>query len=641
MEGADMIPSGRPFGRTVEIDLSSGKAETYDLDPAVTAAYLGGNGIGVRALWDRVPPQTEPLSPEALLIFATGPLTGTGWPCSSRMEAIARSPLTGIYGDSNAGGTFGPALRFAGFDVVILKGASENPVVVGLREGRVELRDARHLWGRDTLETEAILRDDFGSPSLQVAAIGPAGEHLVRFASIQSTPNRSFGRCGLGAVMGAKRIKALAVEGRTAVPIADRKTFTELSRSMHARIRSNPMFPAVSRLGTPGLVRVVNEVGRFPSRNFQNGEFECADAISGEALHDRYFVRDQGCFACPVRCDKLYRVDEGPFRGLQTSSVEYETLNALGAGVGSGDLPAILAAGDRCDRLGLDTISTGRAISFAMELYENGILDRGDLDGLDGSWGNQETVRRLIEAIAFRRGIGDLLADGVRRAAKAVGGKAEAYAMEIKGMEIPAQDGRAQQSMGLAHAVSNRGADHLKAFPTIDETGLPDEVARRYGAAYLPEMADPHATRHKPFLVKDGEDFGAVVDSVGVCKSGGTFVLAEVYWPELAAGLKAAVGGRCDEEELRTAGERIVNLMRGYNARLGITRVDDRLPRRFVTEPSPARGARGEVAHAEEMLDEYYALRGWDAGTGWPTRETLDRLGLSDVKEALWGGAHE
>jgi aldehyde:ferredoxin oxidoreductase len=317
--------------------------------------------------------------------------------------------------------------------------------------------------------------------------------------------------------------------------------------------------------------------------------------------------------------------------------VEYETLNSFGAGLGNPDLELVLYAGDRCDRLGLDTISAGRAIGFAMELVERGILAPRDLGGLRGTWGDEETILGLLEQIGTREGFGDVLAGGVRRAAKAIGSAAAPFAMEVKGMEIPAQDGRAQQSMGLAHITSSRGADHLKAFPTLDETGNPDEVSRRYGGGFLPEMADPHATRHKAFLVKDGEDFGAVVDSVGVCKSGGTFVMAEIYWPEIAAGVAAATGWTLDEAELRWIGERIVNRTRAYNARLGITRADDRLPARFAGEPSPARGARGEVAHAAELLDEYYALRGWDPASGWPAPDTLDRLGLADARAALWG----
>jgi aldehyde:ferredoxin oxidoreductase len=337
-----------------------------------------------------------------------------------------------------------------------------------------------------------------------------------------------------------------------------------------------------------------------------------------------------------VACDKLYTLPDGPYAGTSLRSVEYETLNAVGAAVWNADLDTILEANRMCDELGMDTISAGRAISFAMELWEQEILNLDDTDGLALQWGNRKVILTLLERIARREGnFATLLSQGVRRAAQAIGRGAEEYAMHVKGMAIAAQDGRAQKSMGLAHVTSNRGADHLKAFPTIDETGYPDEARRRYGEDYLPEMAQPLATKHKPFLVKDGEDFGAIVDSVGVCKSGGTFVLAEIYWADIAAALEAATGMEMPVERLKRIGERIYNLQRCYNASHGITRADDRLPRRFSEEPSPSGNATGETIQLEAMLDEYYRLRGWDPETGWPTRKKLQELGLEDAIEEL------
>jgi aldehyde:ferredoxin oxidoreductase len=346
-------------------------------------------------------------------------------------------------------------------------------------------------------------------------------------------------------------------------------------------------------------------------------------------------VRHLACFGCPVHCDKLYRIPDGPHAGVALRSVEYETLNSMGACVWSADLDAALAANRLCDDLGLDTISAGRAISFAMELWEQEILNLDDTGGLTLRWGDMDLVLRLLGMIARREGFGDLLAEGVRRAAQTIGQGAEKYAMHVKGMEIPAQDGRAQKSMGLAHATSSRGADHLKAFPTIDETGYPDEARRRYGEEYLPEMAQPLATKHKPLLVKDGEDLGTVVDSVGICKSGGTFVMAELYWPDIAAALEAATGMEMDVERLKRTGERICNLQRCYNVIHGVTRADDRLPRRFSEEPSPSGNARGEIIDLEPMLDEYYRLRGWDPDTGRPTAQKLRELGLEEAVERL------
>jgi aldehyde:ferredoxin oxidoreductase len=429
--------------------------------------------------------------------------------------------------------------------------------------------------------------------------------------------------------MGSKNLKAIAVRGRRRVPLAEPERFKELTTSFTRRLRENAVYAPVHEHGTPGIAAMMNALGRFPTKNFQMGSFEEIDKIDAEALADRAFVRHMGCWGCPVACDALYAVPDGKFAGTSLHSVEYETLSALGAGILNPNLDSILYMNKLCDDMGMDTISAGRCISFAMELWERGLLTADDTGGLALEWGDIEVSIRLLEMMAHRQGFGDLLADGVLRAASAIGRGSEEYAMHVKGMEIPAQDGRAQRSMGLAQATSNRGADHLKAFPVIDETGYPDEALRRYGPAYMPDMADPLATKHKPLLVKDGEDYGAVVDSIGLCKSGGTFVMAELYWSDAAQAIEAATGMDMSVERLKEIGERIYNLQRCYNARHGITRADDRLPRRFSEEPSPSGNAQGQVIDLEPMLDEYYALRGWDVDTGIPKPETLEALGLA------------
>ena len=630
-----MFPYQGYTGKWLHIDLKRERIEARDYDRSLAEDYLGGNGFGAKLLWEHVGPETNPLAPENLLILSTGPLCGTLLPNAGRVEAIAKSPLTGIYGDANAGGFFGPELKFAGWDAVVITGQASRPVYAAIADERVEIRDAGDLWGCTTSQAEASIRRAWGDGRVAVAAIGPAGEAGVRFASIQVTSQRSFGRCGLGAVMGAKRLKAVAVRGHGPIRIADPQRFRDLAAEMHHCLRANAVFPAVSGYGTPGIVSLMDPLGRFPTKNFQLGSFPEVHKIDAEALRARAFVRHLACFGCPIACDKLYCLPDGPHARTCLHSVEYETLNALGANVWNADLDAILAANRLCDDLGLDTISAGRVIGFAMELWEQGILNRDDTGGLALQWGDTDLVLRLLEMIARREGFGALLAEGVRRAAGIIGRGAEAYAMHVKGMEIAGQDGRAQKSMGLAHATSNRGADHLKAFPVIDETGYPDEGLRRYGEAYLPEIVDPLGTKHKPFLVKDGEDFGAVVDSVGVCKSGGTFVLAEIYWDDIAAALEAATGMQMSSERLRCIGERIYNLQRCYNVWHGIGRSDDRLPRRFTEVPSPSGNAAGQVVELDQMLDVYYGLRGWDPVTGWPTREKLRDLGLHDAVERL------
>jgi len=626
-----MFPYKGYTGKWLLVDLTRGLLEARPVDRELAELYLGGNGFGTRLLWDQVGPQVDPLSPDNLLILATGPLCGTGLPSSGRVEVIGKSPLTGIYGDSNAGGFFGPELKFAGWDYLVFVGRAPHPVYLHMEDERAELRDARDLWGLTTSQAEAAIHEAVGDDRVRTAMIGPAGENLVRFAGIQLTSQRSAARCGLGAVMGSKNLKAVSVRGHKSVPLADARRFSLIIHDFRQRLRANPVYPAVHAHGTPGIAALMNALGRFPTKNFQMGSFDGINRIDADALEARAFVRHMACHSCAIACDKLYQIPDGPYAGTTLHSVEYETLNAFGANILNADLDSILFANQLCDDLGLDTISTGRVISFAMELWQRGILTAGDTDGLKLEWGDMEVALKLVRMIAYRQGFGGLLAEGVRRAAQILGRGSEEYAMHVKGMEIAAQDGRAQKSMGLAHVTSSRGADHLKGFPTLDETGYPEEARRRYGESYLPQMADPLATEYKPFLVRDGEDLGAVVDSVGLCKSGGTHVMAEIYWADIATALEAATGMEMPVERLKRIGERIYNLQRCYNARHGITRADDRLPRRFTNEPSPSGHARGQVIDLEPMLDEYYRLRGWDLETGWPTIEKLRELGLEEA----------
>lgn len=626
-----MFPYKGYTGKWLWIDLGSGEVEARSLDPALAEQFLGGNGFGTKLLWDLVGPEVDPLSAGNNLVVATGPLSGTGLPSSGRVEVIAKSPLTGIYGDSNAGGFFGPELKLAGWDMLVFTGRAAQPVYLHVADDDVALRDARELWGLTTAQTEAALHEALGDDRARTAIIGPAGENMVRFAGIQLSSQRSAARCGLGAVMGSKNLKAVAVRGHQPVPLANAEEFSRISHDFRERLRANPVYPAVHAHGTPGITAMMNALGRFPTKNFQMGSFDQIDRIDADALDARAFVRHMGCHSCVIACDKLYEVPDGPYAGTRLHSVEYETLNAFGANILNADLDSILYANRLCDDLGLDTISAGRAIGFAMELWDRGILSAEDTGGLKLAWGDMEVTLQLVQMMASRQGFGGLLAEGVRRAAQVIGRGSEEYAMHVKGMEIAAQDGRAQKSMGLAHVTSSRGADHLKAFPTIDETGYPDEARRRYGEAYLPALADPLATEHKAMLVRDGEDLGAVADSVGLCKSGGTHVLAEIYWADIAAALEAATGMDLPVERLKRMGERIYNLQRCYNARHGITRADDRLPRRFSQEPSPSGHARGQVIDVEPMLDEYFRLRGWDLETGWPAPEKLRELDLEEA----------
>jgi aldehyde:ferredoxin oxidoreductase len=622
-------------GKTLRVDLTSGEIRTVPLEREFAETWLGGNGFGTKILWDEVGPEIDALSPENRLIMATGPICGTLMPNSSRVAVIAKSPLTGIYGDSNAGGMFGPELKFAGYDMIVFVGRSPEPVYLWVDGKKVQVRRAAHLWGKSVSEAEKVIKAEVRNEDVKFATIGPAGENMVRYASIQITPHRSAARSGMGAVMGSKNLKSIVLRGSGGVSIARPADHYEVAYQAFQRIMANEFFPSSAKYGTAGLVPLVNQTGRFPTRNFQMGSFPYAEEIDAAALHERNFVSHFGCFNCPVACDKVYRVNEGKYAGTVTSSVEYETLSSLGSGVWVRDLDAILQSNSLCDELGMDTISAGRTIGFMMELWERGIITAADTGGVSLEWGDSEAVLTLLEQTARREGLGDLLAEGVRRIAARIGRGSEEYAMEVKGQEIAAQDGRAQRSMGLAHVTSTRGADHLKAFPTIDETGFPSAAVRRYGEQYMPEIVDPHASLHKPMLVKDGEEYAAIIDSSGNCKSGGTFHPPEIYWADMVQALQTATGMDLTVEQLKLIGERIYNLQRCYGVLHGISRKDDRLPRRFKEEPSPSGYAKGQTFDVEPLLEEYYRLRDWDVATGIPTRAKLAALGLEDAADRL------
>lgn len=619
------------MGKYLRVDLTQGKVIEKETEKWRARLYLGGNGFGTKILWDEVPARIDPFSPENKLIFSTGPLTGTLWPSSGRFEVIGKSPLTGIYGDCNSGGHWAPELKYAGYDMVVFEGRAKKPVYLWIEDGQAELRDAAHLWGKTTWETEKIIRRDHGDERIKIASIGPAGENKVRFACV-ITSGRAAARTGQGAVMGSKNVKCVAVRGTKDVTVANDE-FYDYAYLMHQKVLANEFTPGESRYGTPLLVTLMSEIGRFPTKNFQRGDFPYAAEISGEVLEEKFLVKRLGCFGCPISCGRAVAVKEGPFKGTYTEGIEYESLNALGARTWNRYMPSIIKADLLCDEYGLDTISTGSVIAFAMECYERGIITKEDTGGIELEWGDYEVELQLIEKIARREGIGDILAGGVRIAAQKFGKGADYYAIHVKGLETSAQDPRAQQSMGLAHITSTRGADHLKGFPTIDETGYVKEAIERYGEQYLPEIVDGLAMKYKAMVVKDGEELGAIADSAITCKFTTHFPPC-YYWPELARGLSLATGMPLDVAELKKIGERIYNLQRCFCVREGISRKDDTQPKRLLTEKGTGR-AKGHVVYQEPMLEEYYELRRWDKETGWPTRAKLEDLDLKDVADEL------
>ncbi len=611
----------------VWVDLSSGVIQLRLPRDELIARFLGGRGLGAALLFEHLADPIDSLTAETPLVFALGPFTGTPWPTGARTHVTFHSPLTGIYGYANAGGFFGAALRRAGYGGLVITGRAARPVYMRVAPDEVSLQPADHLWGLGARATHDRLVEEGG----RVACIGPAGERGVRIAAIIVDRGRAAARCGGGAVMGDKRLKAILVRGQKELDWPP--AFVQQVRRATRQVREHPNVAGLRHWGTVHLVEIKNQAGDLPAYNHQQGQVPWAGRIDAQAVA-RYTLKNKGCFACPIRCGRVTQVREGAYAG-HLEGPEYETLDALGPLCGIDDPEVIMYANRLCNDLGLDTISTGVVIAFAMECHQRGLLDDPDLPL---EWGDPDTLLGLIERIARRQGLGGTLAEGVRRAAEAVGGEAARYALHVKGLELPRQEPRVAKGFGLGHATANRGADHLYALPTIDLAGNLEAAQRLFPPEIVPTLMEVDDERYKADLVVLSEHYCALSDALGVCK----FTTAETYalYPEdLAAGLSALWGREISGQALLTAGERIVNLERLYNARLGLSRADDRLPARFTSEPLPVHAYDGagqpsaEPVHVgrlrdfEAMLDRYYRLRGWDQ-EGVPKAETLERLEL-------------
>jgi aldehyde:ferredoxin oxidoreductase len=582
------------MGRLLRVDLSSGETRTETLTEEVARTYLGGRGLGARLLCDEVGPTVAALSPQNVLIFAAGPLTATRAPTSGRFSVTTKSPLTGTILDANSGGTWGVTLKRAGYDALIVQGEAPSPVYLAIDESGATVQEATGLWGLTVSETTERL----GAKGRNVACIGPAGESRALMAAIMNDGSRSLARGGAGAVMGAKRLKAITVEGTKRPSVADAQGLQFVVYEAGKLLKANPVTSqALPQFGTAVMMNLMNEAGVLPTRNFTQSRFEQAAAISGEAVAAGLLVRKAACWGCPIACTRMTRTAGGAGEGP-----EYETLWAFGAACGIADLKAIAEANYLCNDLGLDTISAGATIACAMELTERGILP-GDL-----RFGRADLLAPTLKSMAYRQGLGDELAEGSLRFARAHG--AAEYAMQVKGMELPAYDPRGMQGQGLQLATSGRGACHLRG------NMLGPEILG------LPKMVDRFAVRGKAGLVIVHQNLAAAVDCLGVCKFSGMALGDEHY----ARMLTAATGLKFDPQDLMTIGERVWNLERLYNLREGFTAADDTLPHRLLAEPSTGPGG-GHVVELAIMLEEYYRFRGWDA-SGVPSAGKLAGLGL-------------
>ena len=626
-------------GYYLDIDLTRGVIHKREMEKEWARLYLGGSGISSKILWERTNAKTEPLSPENVVVVGTGPLTGSMFSPSGRMMFAARGPLTGVWAESHVGGFLGPEIKYAGFDFVIFNGRSKKPVYLFMRDGAAELRDASRLWGQETNITTQMIREEHKDPSIETAVIGPAGENGVLYSSVIVDFYRAAGRAGLGTVMGSKNLKGLAASGALGLEAYDMDKYLEANAKEMEKL-SDPLWTdslaSLRKYGTTDLVAVINEIGRLPTKNHWTGFYEHADDIGPEIIAEKYRIAQEACHGCAVGCKYIIRVKDGKYPTDPVGGPEYETLMAFGSNCLNNNVESVFYLGKRCDLLGLDTISCGKTIGFAMELYEKGILTKKDTDGLDLSWGNAESQAALVEKIAKREGIGKILANGVRKAAEQIGGDAWKYAVHVKGLEASGQDPRAHQSIGLTYATNVRGADHLRSLSSLEELGYPDIVIQRFGKEKADAILDIMSPKYKGQVVWDMEDLYALVDSAVICKYA-TMWPPVFYFDTFVNVIPSLTGMKewGDPKYVRQAAERISHLRRAFNHRLGVTRKEETLPPRLLKEPMPTGPSKGGLPDLDVMLDEYYEYRGCDKETGYPREEKLRELNLEFVIDEL------
>ncbi|MFN3383279.1 MAG: aldehyde ferredoxin oxidoreductase family protein [Archaeoglobaceae archaeon] len=604
------------MGKILRVNLSEGSVKEEKINMEIAKKYLGGKGYAVRLLYDYLleyeklgisAKDIDPFGEENVLIFATGPATGVvGFPESGRYHVMAlRSPLTGSIGSANSGGKFGPFMKFAGYDIIVIEGKSPEPVYIEATEEGAEIRDARKLWGLNVFDTTKALEKG-GS----VACIGPAGENLVYFASIMNEEHRAAGRTGLGAVMGSKKLKAIVARGKKRPEVAKPEEFKQISKEMLEKVKNNPITgTGLPKYGTALLINVINNAGGLPYKNWQKAYNERADEISGERLAEKYLRKRVACWGCSIGCGRATEVKEGPFMILNTEGPEYESVWALGNDTAVMNLEAVIKANHLCDELGLDTITMGSTIACAMELHEKGYVKPEDLQGMDLSFGNAASLVDAIWRTAYKAGFGKFLALGSKRLAETFG--APELSMAVKGLEMPAYDPRAIKGIGLNYATANRGGCHVTGYSVGSEI------------AGMPTKTDPLVYNGKAQLVKTLQDFTCIVNSAVNCLFT-TFALGVEDYAKL---LSAVTGWDLSTDSLLKMGERIYNLERVIINKFGFDAKDDVLPTRLITEPLPDGVARGHVVDAqsfEKMREEYYKLRGWINGV--PTKEKLKEL---------------
>ena len=608
------------MGKILRVNLTTETIETLPIDEEIAKKYIGGKGYAVYLLYKYLkeyelkginPKDIDPLGPENVVIFATGPGTGVkGFPSPGRYHVMAlKSPLTGSIGSANSGGEWGPYLKFAGYDMVIIEGASEKPVYISIVDGEAKINSASDLWGKNVFDTVRILSERVGGEKTSVACIGPAGENLVYMACIMNDEHRAAGRTGLGAVLGSKKLKAIVVSGEQEVPIAKPDEFKEVSKKCAEQMRKNPVTgEGLPKYGTAILVNIINQAGALPFKNWQTAYNPEADKISGETMEQKYLIKRRPCWGCMIGCGRVTRVEKGPYQILYSEGPEYESIWALGNATGVMDLEAIIKANHYCDEFGMDPISLGSTIAAAMELNERGYIPKEDLQGLDLRFGNAAALVEAVWRTAFKVGFGKYLALGSKKLCEIYGHPE--ISMSVKGLEMPAYDPRGAKGIGLTYATANRGGCHVTGY-----TISPEILG-------IPEKLDPLTPEGKAKWSKIFQDFTCVVNSTVNCLFV-TFALGAKEYAEL---LSAVTGWDFTDEELMKIGERIYNLERVIINKYGFDGKDDTLPERLLKEPLKEGPAKGHVVELDKMKEEYYKLRGWVDGK--PTPEKLKELGI-------------
>lgn len=611
------------MGKLLRVDMTTGHVDDEAIKETTLRKYLGGSGLAAKILMEETGADTDPLSGENLLIFMTGPFAGTNVPCSGRHEVVAKSPLTGIWGEASVGGSWGVMLKRAGYDGIVVKGAAPDPLYLWINNGKAELRSASHLWGKDSFEVDGIVKSETDSKA-EITSIGQGGENLASIACIMNdgTDGRAAGRCGLGAVMGSKKLKAIAVFGSQSVSIAqpDKLKASILEKVPEIKEKA----AGLGKFGTAGGVLALEDQGNLPIKNWSLGDWRSgAEKITGQKMTETILTGKFHCKACPIGCGRKVKVSNARYGDVNGGGPEYETIAMLGTNLYVDDLEAISVANDLCNRYGLDTISVGGVIAFAMEAYEKGFITTEDTDGLEIVWGDADVMIQLIRLIAKREGIGDLLSKGVKAAAEEIGGLAPEIAIHVKGLELPAHDPRAHNSAALSYAVSNRGACHLASQSQAVERGL-----KRPDLGF-PEIHDRYGVERTAELVSKMGDQMCIFDALSFCRMvqfGGVDSHKMLEW------LNLITGWDMDYESFIKTGARIYDLKRLYNVKLGISRKDDTLPVRMLTLRRKTGGTPDNLPPLGKLLADFYDYRGWSE-EGIPKKETLKELGLDDAAE--------